>query len=118
MRQEKRVNPRRGFAFDADVNASRNDEQRANQRNEADILMSDLQRALPAVEPEKVIDKGDGAERIGDFGIMPGPPIRAEQRGQRQGRQQQPKGQNHPGIRFNQLMAHSAKPSGDDGWVK
>ena len=86
--------------------------QRANQRDEADILVAAVQHARVSVQAEQVVGQGDRGEGIGDLRIVPGPPSRAEQRRQGQGAQEQPEGQNHPWIRLEQMVTHPAYPTG------
>jgi len=89
--QKDHVRHRCGFAFDVDVNAARDDEQRADERDEAYIFVPHVQHTLVSVQAEEIVAKRNGAEPKRYFGIMFRPPVGKEKRCQRNRRQQRHK---------------------------
>ncbi len=111
--QEHRVGPRRGLALDVDVDAARDDKQRANQRNEADVFDAAVQHALVGVQAEQVIGQGDRAERKGDLRVM----LRVHQPRHSSGARamvpsSSPKGRIIHGFGSTKCVTHPAYPTG------
>ncbi len=92
--QKNDVGKRCGLAFDADVNAAAHDEQRTDQRDEAEIIMCRVQHARSVVQNKNVIAERDRAQAEGNFHVMPQPPAGREQWHNRHGAEQQREGQN------------------------
>jgi len=105
--QEHDVGPRRGLAPHDDVNAPRDHVKRADQRDEADVLVRDLRHAVLGAQPHQVIHQRQAAQPQRHFRIMLGPPSRCQQRGQGNDAQQRHEGADHPRIRLNQVFCHA-----------
>ena len=107
--QEKGVRAGRCPAFDAEVNAAGDHEERADEHDETEILVSGLQHALGRAQDEDVVARCDGGQPGGELGVVPGPPGGLDHGRNRDDCQQQPEGQDHPRVRFQGLAAHEPK---------
>ena len=104
--QKNHIDQRRRLAFDIDVDAAGNHKQRADQQDETGVIVRHVQHAVRRPQHQKVIAQGNDAETERDLGIMPGPPMRGEQRRQGDGAEQQRKRQNHPRIGRHDVFTH------------
>jgi hypothetical protein len=105
-KQKNHAGQRRGLALDANVNAARDHEQRTDQHDETDVIMRRVQNPRRITQNQNVIAERDHAESERDFGVMPQPPIRREQRRERHRAKQERERQNNPWIwrnHFRQL---------------
>ncbi len=86
--QEDHVGQRRGLALDVDVDAAGHDEQRADQRDEADVLLRGVQNGGGGRlgQDEQVIAQRDQRQSDGHLGIVAAPPVGEEQRAPRRSR--------------------------------
>lgn len=96
--QEEAVRERRGLAFHADVNAAAHYEERADERDEADVFVRHVEHPPGRAQHEGVVERREEAEADGDVMIMMLPPMLVEEGPERDGRQQQREGEHHPGC--------------------
>ena len=96
--QEHDVCQGRGLAFQADVNAAGDDEQRGDQDDETDVFACGVPDAIVCLEADQVVQQRHGAERIRRLRIMFLPPVGQKQRRQSDTGEQDHERQNHPGV--------------------
>ena len=95
-RQEKNVRQRTGFSLHIDMDAARNHKQRADQADELEVLVRHMSEGIRTLEFVVIIQKNKSAQRDGDLGVMPVPPMRNQQRAQGDAQKQNRKRQNEP----------------------
>ena len=86
--QEDAVHERRGLALHADVDAAAHHEERADERDEADVFVRHVEHPPRRAQREDVVERGDEAKADGDVMIMMLPPMLVEEGPERDGRQQ------------------------------
>ena len=96
--QEDNVVEWSGFAFDSDMDPTRDHVEGAHQGDKAHILNGCMGDRVIGVKPDQIVAKSDRSQHIGYLGIMFFPPMQEEQGPEGNHCQQQPKGQHHPGI--------------------
>jgi hypothetical protein len=95
------IDPRTGLALDRDVNATRDDEQGTDERDEAEVFVRHLIHPGRIFQGDDVVEDGDRAETKGDFWIIVLPPMEVDKGHDRDAQQHHREGQNHPRVRVN-----------------
>ena len=81
--QEHCIFERCGLALDVDVDATRHHEERADERDEADVLVRRVEHFGRGVQAKQVIGQRDRAQTQRHLGVVADPPLRKKQRAQR-----------------------------------
>jgi hypothetical protein len=100
-KKEQAVDGRRGFAFDPDMNPAGHDEERTNERDEADVFVGDMKHATAVLQKADVVNDRDQTQCHRDLGIVMFPPVFVDEGHHRDGEQQHCKGDDHQRIRIH-----------------
>ena len=92
-KQKCAIEQRRGFSADLHVNPARDDEERADQHHETDIIAALMQDSFRLPDSEEIIGGRDGREKKGNEMIVAFPMMFQDEREKCDAKQKQPERQ-------------------------